>query len=228
MSTPEPEKRIDEIIAETRAAKNPTAWFERLYAEAAVGRATVPWDRHAPHWLLARWACQRGLEGRGKHAVVIGCGTGDDAAYIASLGYRVTAFDISPSAIRTAHDRYPGSQVEFVVADLFALPTQWHQSFALAVESQTVQALPRTLRETATVAVANLVAPGGTLLVLASLGLETDPPRENPPWPLTRPEVERFAATGLHTVAIDEVPDPGQPSVRRWCAEFRRHVDSRD
>jgi hypothetical protein len=29
-----------------------TGWFERLYAEAADGRAIVPWDRRAPHPLL--------------------------------------------------------------------------------------------------------------------------------------------------------------------------------
>ena len=32
-----------------------TGWFERLYAEAADGRAIVPWDRRAPHPLLVEW-----------------------------------------------------------------------------------------------------------------------------------------------------------------------------
>lgn len=38
-------------------------------------------------------------------AVVIGCGLGDDAEYLASMGYEVTAFDISPTAIAMCHTR---------------------------------------------------------------------------------------------------------------------------
>ncbi|MCC5670705.1 class I SAM-dependent methyltransferase [Nostoc sp. CHAB 5784] len=41
----------------------------------------------------------------GQKALVIGCGLGDDAEAIASLGFEVTAFDISPTAIAWCQER---------------------------------------------------------------------------------------------------------------------------
>ena len=64
-----------------------------------------------------------------------------------------------------------------------------------------------------------LVAPGGTLLVLAAAA--TGRESAAPPWPLTRAEVEAFAAPGLTVVRIEECDDAGDPLIRRWRAEFR-------
>ncbi|MET7395879.1 class I SAM-dependent methyltransferase [Dactylosporangium sp. NPDC005572] len=109
-----------------------------------------------------------GVASRGR-AVVVGCGLGADAEFLAGLGWTTTAFDVSPSAVRTARERFPDSPVEYVVADLFALPEGFAGGFDLVLESMTVQALPRALRERAVAAVRSLVAPGGTLLVIAAL-----------------------------------------------------------
>jgi 2-polyprenyl-3-methyl-5-hydroxy-6-metoxy-1,4-benzoquinol methylase len=79
-----------------------TAWFERLYA-AGGG---VPWDRGAPHPLLADWA--RGRSFAGGRALVVGCGLGEDAELVARLGFVTTAFDVSPTAIERARERFPG------------------------------------------------------------------------------------------------------------------------
>ncbi len=46
-----------------------------------------------------------------QRAVVIGCGLGADAEYVASLGFDTTSFDISGTAIRLARQRFPGSAV---------------------------------------------------------------------------------------------------------------------
>jgi hypothetical protein len=70
--------------------------------------------------------------------------------------------------------------------------------------------------------VADLVAPGGTLVVIAASRDEEDGPVEGPPWPLTRAEVQSFASTGLHAVRIEDLRDAADPSVRRWRTEFTR------
>src|ERR1017187_7080256 len=75
-------------------------------------------------------------------ALVVGCGLGEDAEYIARLGYATTAFDIALTAIAAARSRFPGSPVEYQVADLLAPPPWWSHAFALVVESTTLQALP--------------------------------------------------------------------------------------
>ncbi|GIF48004.1 methyltransferase type 12 [Asanoa ferruginea] len=47
-----------ELAHRAIAEGDATAWFERLYAAAANGEAVVPWDREAPHSLLAEWAAR--------------------------------------------------------------------------------------------------------------------------------------------------------------------------
>ncbi|PRY40292.1 class I SAM-dependent methyltransferase [Umezawaea tangerina] len=193
------------------AAADPTGWFEHLYAEAENGTANVPWDVGDPHGLLVAWA--RDLDGTGRRALVVGCGLGRDSEFVAARGFATTAFDIAPTAIATTRRRFPDSPVDYRVADLFAPPADWHRSFDLVVESITVQALPVALHQRAIAAIADFVAPGGTLLAIAVARDDVVP--EGPPWPLTEAEVRSFATGGLREVSVDR-PDG------RWCAEFRR------
>jgi hypothetical protein len=66
-----------------------------------------------------------------------------------------------------------------------------------------------------------MVAPGGTLIVIAGVGDAPQAREDGPPWPLTRAEVESFAFGGLRPVRI-ELVDVAQPGDRRWRAEFQR------
>lgn len=208
------------LAAEAISAGDPTGWFERLYAKAEAGEEVVPWDRAAPHRLLVEWAEAQRLAGHGQRAVVVGSGTGDDAEYIAGRGFDTVAFDISASAVRAAQRRYPGSQVEYVVADLLSPPPEWRHAFDLVVESMTLQALPDPPRRDAIAQLGPLVAPGGTLLVHARARDENDPSDDGPPWALTRAEIDAVAAAdGLGTVRVEDIREPAS---RRWRAEFRR------
>ncbi|MDQ3654193.1 MAG: class I SAM-dependent methyltransferase [Chloroflexota bacterium] len=220
MTDSPPDDPIHVPSAGSTSPTGATSWFEPLYAAAARGETSVPWDRHAPHQLLTEWVQRRRLAGDGKRAVVVGCGHGDDAALVASVGYRTTAFDISASAIRAARERYPEARIEFVTADLFHLPEAWIKAFDLVVESQTIQALPPAMREEVIAHVVSLVAPGGTLIVQAVAANEGDV-YEGPPWPLNRADIDRFAAR-LDPVEISHLPAPGQPAFQRWRAEFQR------
>jgi SAM-dependent methyltransferase len=202
---------------------DPTGWFEPLYAAAEAGEAVVPWHRGAPSPLLVDWTGARRLDGRGARAIVVGCGLGDDAEHVASLGFDTVAFDIAPSAVRGARRRFPGSRVEYVVADLLDPPAQWRRAFDLVVESITVQSLPDPPRAAAIANVATLVGPGGTLLVLAA-AREPEEPADGPPWPLTRAEVEAFATDGLEVVRIEDLRGQPAPWGLRWRAELRRTV----
>jgi SAM-dependent methyltransferase len=203
------------------ADEDPTGWFESLYAAAERGEAVVPWDRGGPSPLLVEWTAGRALDGRGRRALVVGCGLGDDAEHLAGLGFETVAFDISPTAIRGAHRRFPGSSVRYVVADLLAAPPEWGAAFDLVVENITVQALPAGVRPRAIEAIAALVAPGGTLLVLAA-ARDAHEPADGPPWPLTRAEVEAFATGGVEATRIEDLRGMPPPWGRRWRSELRR------
>lgn len=215
--TTDPAAHTRELAA--KSADDPTGWFEELYTEAVDGRAVVPWDKGTPSALLAQWA--DGRDGAGRRALVVGCGLGRDSEYLAGLGYDTVAFDISATAIATVRERHPDSPVEYVTADLLDLPAGWRAGFDLVVESFNVQALPEPLRAKAIAAIPPMVAPGGTLVVVAAASTGRDP-GDGPPWPLVRAEVDAFAADGLAVVSVGRVPDAQEPEIHRWLAEFAR------
>ncbi|QPP05810.1 class I SAM-dependent methyltransferase [Streptomyces bathyalis] len=209
------------LASESLAEDDPTGWFERLYAEAAAGGATVPWDRDEPNALLVEWAERQALDVTGERALVVGSGLGRDAEYVAGLGFRTTAFDISPTAVRGARERFPDSEVDYVVADLLDPPAEWAGAFDLVVESITVQSMPLSVRAEVIVNVARTVAPGGRLVVISGIREEGEQV-DGPPWPLTRSELDSFAVHGLRAARVEQVPHPGDPGALRWRAEFRR------
>ncbi len=220
LTSPSWQTRADVLAERSIAHGDPTGWFDRLYGAANRGLVSMPWDREAPQPQLAEWLDGAAGDPVGRRAIVVGCGLGADPEYLSRLGYRTAAFDVSPTAISIALTRHPGSPVAYSVQDLFHLPAEWSNSFDLVVEIYTVQALPLSLRERAIAAVAGLVAPGGTLLVIQAVRKdgETDP--DGPPWPLSRAEIDRFGAAGLVPVRVERLVD--QDGAARWRAEFNR------
>ncbi len=208
----------DHPLTDPRTRDEATDWFEQLYVASEARGSRVPWDRGAPHRHLMSWAQENSVTGSGRRAVVVGCGLGDDAEFIAALGFDTIGFDIAPSAIRQAQQRFPESAVNYVVADLFGLDPTWLGAFDLVVENQTVQALPGDYRIRAISAVSSLVAPSGTLTVLAAR-IGDAPPAAGPPWPLNREEIDAFATVDLEPVEIAELSVDGNP---RWRAIFFR------
>ncbi len=221
MPSEDPEVFAGNLAERAIAAGNPTAWFEQIYAAAEIGQTEVPWDRRAPSRFLLQWAEQRGLAGDGRTGLVVGCGLGEDAEYIAGLGYQTVAFDISPTAIATARRRFPDSAVRYTTANLLDPPAAWHRAFDLVVESLTLQALPDPPRREAIARVGDLVATGGTLICIAR-ARDDGEAVAGPPWALTRSEIDALGQTGLQPVRIEDLRDEALPWPRRWRAEFRR------
>jgi SAM-dependent methyltransferase len=168
----------------------------------------VPWVLLAPHPALVSWLACQPAPGD-ETALVIGCGSGDDAEGLCRRGYRVTAFDIAPTAIPRCRERFRGSLVDARVADLFALPAEWHAGFDLVVEVRTLQSLPPDRRGAAVRAVAQTVRPGGRVW-LRCLGRTDDAPVAERPWPVSRRELSGFAQAGLDELEFREDPLPAE------------------
>jgi SAM-dependent methyltransferase len=216
----DPDEYTRRLAAESGG--DPTAWFDRLYAAAHEGSAVVPWDIAEPHFLVAEWARSRPLDGQNKRALVVGCGLGRDAEFIAAFGFATTAFDVAPTAVDDARRRHAGSPVRYVRADLLDPPPEWRHEFDLVLESLTVQSLPASHRGPAIARVPQFVAPGGTLLVVAAGRDDAVAPGNGPPWPLARAEIDTFATDGVEPVRIEAIHDPAAVAGLRWRAEFRR------
>lgn len=214
----EDRQRLEEMVDRAIENNTPYAWFETLYESANQEEGKIPWATLQPHPLLASWLQKYPREETGKTALVVGCGLGDDAEALAAQGFTVTAFDVSETAIAWCKQRFPQSKVTYQVADLFAPPENWHQGFDRVIETYTIQALPLTLREQTMEAIANLVAPDGTLLVITQIrATEAEP--DGPPWPLSLSELGHFQNIGLQEIQRESL---GEENSALLAIEYHR------
>ncbi len=94
-------------IADTAAA------FNKIYA----GEERPPWDVDGPTPFVRDLAHAGEIRGCVLDA---GCGTGENALYLAAQGHQVVAVDAAPAAIQkaTVKSRQRGVDVTFAVADV--------------------------------------------------------------------------------------------------------------
>ncbi|NJK52020.1 MAG: class I SAM-dependent methyltransferase [Leptolyngbyaceae cyanobacterium SU_3_3] len=208
-------QRAQQLAAEFLGRIDATAWFEVLYAEAGTNYGDVPWADLAPNPNLVDWFIKQDLSGKGKTALVVGCGYGDDAEFLAERGFHVVAFDISSTAISECKRRFLNSQVSYQVVDLLNPPNTWFQSFDFVLESYTLQALAPELRSAAISKISSFIAPSGQVLVIARGREESDDPGKMP-YPLTKPDLEQFECLGLSSQLFEDYYDSETPPVRRF------------
>ncbi len=199
---------------------DPSGWFEVLYANANGDERAVPWDHGQPHPSFLDWAERNnfGASADRQKALVVACGLGHDAEALVKLGFQVTAFDISPTAVAWCRRRFPGSEVEYHVADLFDPPAVWLTAFDFVLDIYTIQALPPAFHQETVKAISRYVAPGGSLLA-CYLGRSADVEPSGPPWPLARAELDLFQKFGLQEVTFEDYVD--QDQVRRFRALYQ-------
>lgn len=174
----------------------PTDWFEDVYSATTETGEGVPWANMEPHPMFKKWFASQ-PSATGKTALVVGCGLGDDAVEIEAKGYKVTAFDVSESAINLCKKRFPTSSTEFVTEDLIAGIPLWKGKFDLVLEIFTIQALPPKYEATVIKNITELVAEGGELVVVTAV---VEPQRSfelGPPWMLNYDYVEKVESFGL-------------------------------
>ena len=118
-------EKMLEIFNSSLESDDPLSWFEDLYKQSDEQRNLIPWDWREPHPYLVEWVKSTNYRGK---ALVVGCGLGEDAAFLSKMGWEVTAFDISNSAIDWAKNLHTGVPVEWLVEDLLKLPSSWTAS----------------------------------------------------------------------------------------------------
>lgn len=232
----EKRERTRELAAEFNERGDPLGWFEALYKESGGDTEKIPWADMAPNRFFKAWAEENGLKGEGRTAMVVGCGLGDDAKYLHDLGFKVTAFDISPTAIEWAKKIYGDSDIRFEVANLFDPPKEWisgqkippttaggtdtQAGFEFVLEIYTIQPLPIEIRPKVIDAIAAFVAPGGELIVVTR-GRDDDEEVGDVPWPLSKYDLSRFEKNGLSQMSFQDFVDE-EDEQRRFIVTYKR------
>jgi SAM-dependent methyltransferase len=143
--------------------------------DASYRDGPAPWDIGQPQPAVARLAS----EGRFAGAVLdAGCGTGENALHIASLGLSVLGFDVAETALamarKKAGDR--GLGVEFIVADALRLE-RLGCTFETVLDCGLFHTFDTEERPRYVASLASATAHDGTLFVLcfSDEGAETGP-----------------------------------------------------
>ncbi len=219
----EARERTKEIQEKFAAQGDALGWFDALYKEAAGDNERIPWADLEPNKFLRRFAEENNLKGNNRTALVVGCGLGDDARFLHDLGFNVTAFDISETAVEWARKLHQKTDIEFFVADLFDTPQQWYQAFDFVLEVYTIQPLPLEIRPQVIDAISNFVKfPSGKLLVVTRGRDEDEIPTELP-WALSKKDLSRFDENGLKQTYFEEMfSDDEEDLIPRFVVEYKR------
>jgi SAM-dependent methyltransferase len=209
------------------AILNPSL-HEQVYLDARGDISRVPWADGRPNPMMVSWlnAEAPGLIRPGSRVAVSGCGLGDDVCELTDRGYDALGFDVAPTAINWARQRFPSLAKNLVVADLFNVPSRFRHRFDLLVEIYTLQSVHPAARERAAEALASLVTPHGVLLTICRGRDEAELLDYNAgaPWPLTASELTGLMeAAGLRPMRTpDDFMDDETPPKRRVRAAFTR------
>jgi len=164
------------------------------------------WDTGVPPPEIVAYAARHSA-GR---ALDVGCGTGTSAVFLAQSGWQVTGMDFVPLAIRRARQRArsAGVTVDFRIGSVPAFESI-HGPFDLALDVGCLHSLDRPARAAYADRMAELLAPGATLLIFAF----TSPrPPGIPP-----DEIDRLFA-GTFTLLDRRVDDDGRAA---WHSYLR-------
>lgn len=243
--------RARELAAQFAERGDNVGWFEAFYREAGGDNEQIPWADLEPNKFLTVWADAVGLKGNGRKALVVGCGLGDDARYLHDLGFEVTAFDISPTAIEWAKRIHAETDIRFEVANLFQPPSNWlasknppttpstpafgHPSsgrrrvggtdktggFDFVLEVYTIQPLPLEMRDRVIDSIAGFVGNEGELVVVTR-GREDDEEPVEMPWPLSRNDLSRFETHALKQADFRIIDGDEDPPMPRFVVRYKR------
>lgn len=116
-------------------SKDPAFWTNIYQTE------TPAWDLGQETGILNAVLPQ--LKLNKARVLVLGCGSGHDAAYFARQGHMVTAVDYSEEAVKRAKANYSSLEnLKIVQADAFNLPKEWTERFDLVFEHTCYCAIP--------------------------------------------------------------------------------------
>lgn len=187
--------------------------------DASYHDGPAPWDV-GPQPAIVRVADGGGLTGTVLDA---GCGSGENALYIASLGLPVLGFDVAETALAQARAKAAerGIDAEFVTADALRLE-RLGRRFDSVVDSGLFHTFDAEERPAYTASLASVTEPGATVHVLCF----SDQGPDTGPHPVSQDDLRSAFGTGWHVVAIEpervHTRFHGENGAPAWLATIER------
>ena len=206
----EARERMLEIYSTSENSNDPLSWFEELYRSSRRDRRLIPWDWMQPHPFLVEWIETNPHTGR---ALVVGSGLGEDAAFLHEKGWKVTAFDVSESAVEWASQLHKGKEIDWSVGDLVQPEERWKGAFDLVLEVHILQAIPEEIRNSAYRNLSPLLDRHGLLMCIGRLANGLEEENDTPPWPLSRDFIHEIGE-GLSEVEFYTAVVPDKEEIR--------------
>jgi SAM-dependent methyltransferase len=190
--------------------------------DASYHDGPAPWDIGGPQPAIARLASEGGFAGAVLDA---GCGSGDNALHIASLGLPVLGVDVAETALAIAREKADarGIEAEFAAADAFELE-RLERRFETVLDCGLFHAFDGDERPRYVASLASVTEHDGTLYVLCF----SDDGPDTGPHPVSEEELRAAfnPGSGWNVAAIeaDRVHtryhgDDGAPA---WFATIKR------
>ncbi len=205
------------------SGRHPTS-HERMAGrpwDASYHDGPPPWDIGGPQPAVMRLASKGGFAGAVLDA---GCGTGENALHIASLGLSVLGVDVAETALAMARAKAAdgGIKVEFAAADAFELE-RLGRKFDTVLDSGLFHTFDGDERPIYVASLASVTEIDGTLYVLCF----SDDGPETGPHPISNEELKAAfnPSAGWNVVAIEpdrvqtNFHDHGAPA---WLATIKR------
>jgi SAM-dependent methyltransferase len=189
--------------------------------DASYHDGPAPWDIGHPQPAIVRLASKGGFAGAVLDA---GCGTGENALFVASLGLSVLGIDVAETALAIARQKADqrGIEVEFAPADAFHLE-RLGRKFETVLDCGLFHAFDRDERSRYTASLASVTEHKGTLCVLCF----SDDGPDTGPHTISQEELRAAfnPGTGWNVAAIEpdriqtRFHDNGAPA---WFATIKR------
>jgi SAM-dependent methyltransferase len=216
-------ERSGALAGDPFGGRRPTS-HERLSGrpwDASYHDGPAPWDIGQPQPAVVRLASEGGFAGAVLDA---GCGTGENALLVASLGWPVLGVDVAETALAMARAKAAerGIEAEFAAADALALE-RLGRTFATVLDCGLFHSFDGDERPGYVASLASVTEHGGTLYVLCF----SDDGPDTGPHPVSQEELRAAfrPGTGWEIAAIEpdrvgtRYHDDGAPA---WLATIKR------
>ncbi len=173
---------------------DPDFWSQ-LYANWKDDSSKPGWELQEPASALRDISSQ--LKLNKARLLVLGCGSGHDAAFFAQQGHHVTAIDFSDEALARAAKNYGSiKNLQFKKADFFDLPESMKGQFDIVFDHTFMSAIHPDERRDVVRIYRQLLSPGGHILGIFMI-LN---PKCGPPFGMTEWELREFFKGKFHSL----------------------------